>query len=99
MVSLLLENRLNKTVSGTSHWSDEANELFQSLCMSKIIQAEIVGHNKHDNVAYVELYVLDDDKNVTTDFWLINDLRDFRWFEWTSHCWRRDSPSPSTRQR
>ncbi|KAH7731394.1 Protein C56G2.1 a [Aphelenchoides avenae] len=51
-------------VDGTSHWSDEANELFQSLCMSKIIQAEIVGHNKHDNVAYVELYVLDDDKNV-----------------------------------
>jgi A-kinase anchor protein 1 len=51
-------------VDGTSHWSDEATNLFQSLCMSKIIQAEIVGNNKNDNIAYVELYVLGEDKKV-----------------------------------
>jgi hypothetical protein len=32
--------------------------------MSKIIQAEIVGNNKNDNIAYVELYVLGEDKKV-----------------------------------
>jgi len=51
-------------IDGTSHWSEEANELFQSLCMAKIIQAELVGYNKSDGIPCVELYVVDETKRV-----------------------------------
>uniref|UniRef100_A0A914EDW8 Tudor domain-containing protein n=1 Tax=Acrobeloides nanus TaxID=290746 RepID=A0A914EDW8_9BILA len=51
-------------IDGTSHWSDEANEVFTSLCMSKIIQSELVGHNKNDSIPYVELQVFDDEKKL-----------------------------------
>ncbi|KAI3410161.1 hypothetical protein GPALN_006519 [Globodera pallida] len=43
-------------------WSEKANELFQQLCMSKIIQAEVVGYWKNDGVPCLELSVLDSNK-------------------------------------
>lgn len=53
---------------GTSHWSDEANNIFQKLCSAKIIQAELIGTNKHDMLPAVELYVVDENKKVTYIF-------------------------------
>ena len=49
-------------IDGTSHWSEKANELFQQLCVSKIIQAALQGYCKHDGIPCVELYVLDENK-------------------------------------
>ncbi|KAL3117106.1 hypothetical protein niasHT_007509 [Heterodera trifolii] len=44
---------------GSLHWSDKANELFQQLCVSKIIQAALVGYCKTDGIPCVELFVMD----------------------------------------
>jgi hypothetical protein len=51
-------------IDGTSHWSDEANDLFQKLCAAKIIQAQLVGHNKTDGIPCVELHIVDENKKV-----------------------------------
>uniref|UniRef100_A0A915CUE4 Tudor domain-containing protein n=1 Tax=Ditylenchus dipsaci TaxID=166011 RepID=A0A915CUE4_9BILA len=51
-------------VDGTSHWSEEATELFQKLCAAKIIQAELVGTNKSDGIPCVDLYIVDENKKV-----------------------------------
>jgi A-kinase anchor protein 1 len=51
-------------IDGTSHWSEQANELFQKHCMAKICQAKVVGYNRSDNIPVVELYVLGEKKKV-----------------------------------
>jgi A-kinase anchor protein 1 len=43
-------------------WHEKANELFQQLCVSKVIQAALMGYSKQDGIPFVELYVLDDNK-------------------------------------
>lgn len=51
-------------VDGTSRWSEEANELFQKLCAAKIIQAELVGHDKNNGTPCVILFIVDEKKKV-----------------------------------
>uniref|UniRef100_A0A914L4U0 Tudor domain-containing protein n=1 Tax=Meloidogyne incognita TaxID=6306 RepID=A0A914L4U0_MELIC len=45
-------------------WHEKANELFQQLCVSKVIQAALIGYSRQDGIPFVELYVLDDNKKV-----------------------------------
>ncbi|KAI6239082.1 A-kinase anchor protein 1, mitochondrial [Aphelenchoides fujianensis] len=51
-------------IDGTSRWSDEAGELFSKLCASRIVQAELVGYNKENNIPYVDVYAIDENKKV-----------------------------------
>jgi len=49
---------------GTAYWSQAASEMFSKLCTSKIVQAEVKGYNKENNIPYVELYAIDEHKKV-----------------------------------
>jgi len=51
-------------IDGTAHWSKEAQEIFTKLCAPRIVQAELVGYNKENNIPYVELYAIDEHKKV-----------------------------------
>ncbi|KAI6188519.1 A-kinase anchor protein 1, mitochondrial [Aphelenchoides besseyi] len=51
-------------VDGTMHWSEEATALFSKLCASRIVQAELIGYNKENNIPYVEIYATDEEKKV-----------------------------------
>lgn len=50
---------------GTVHWHPKAVELFTKLCSSRIAHAELVGYNKENNIPYVELYAIDEKKQVS----------------------------------
>uniref|UniRef100_A0A1I8AZE0 Tudor domain-containing protein n=1 Tax=Meloidogyne hapla TaxID=6305 RepID=A0A1I8AZE0_MELHA len=43
-------------------WHEKANELFQQLCVSKVIQASLMGYSKQDGLPLVELFVMDENK-------------------------------------
>jgi A-kinase anchor protein 1 len=43
-------------IDGTT-WSEEANTYFQKMCTQKIIQAELVGHNRFDGLPFVRLLI------------------------------------------
>lgn len=45
-------------ISGTAYWSKEASDAFSSLCTYKIVQAEVKGYNKENNIPYIELYAV-----------------------------------------
>jgi len=51
-------------IDGTSHWSEGAHNIFTKLCASRIVQAEIKGYNKDNNVPYIELFAMDEHKKV-----------------------------------
>lgn len=53
-------------VDGTTHWSQDAYNVFSKLCASKIVQAEIKGYNKENNIPFVELYAIDEHKKVSS---------------------------------
>lgn len=48
-----------------SSWSEEANNLFQTLCTGKIIQAELIGHSRKDGFPVVRLYIKNDKDEVS----------------------------------
>jgi A-kinase anchor protein 1 len=51
-------------IDGTTNWSQDAFNLFTKLCANRIVQAEIKGYNKENNIPYVELYAIDETKKV-----------------------------------
>ncbi|TKR65543.1 hypothetical protein L596_025934 [Steinernema carpocapsae] len=58
---------------GTSQWSDQASEDFQSLFVGKLTEACVVGHMIEDQIPVVELYTLDsEDQSVKCDKYLLD---------------------------
>ena len=43
-------------LDGTT-WTEDANTYFQKMCTQKIIQAELIGHNRFDGLPYVRLSI------------------------------------------